>query len=146
MTVQWPVHSVATPTVCFCCSRSWIRRLGSVSWLHTTLMCACVWLTSGVLQRRKGGNVFDHCHGNKWRCAYCMLERFWCVCVCGFYLQVNQCIRMLLLLRMCIQLWGCELVGSVFCVHLRIFHVYVCAHGDPAVVQMWGFACWWHPP
>ena len=75
-------RSVATPPVCFCCARSWICALCSASWLHITLVCACVRLTSGGLQRREGGNVVFHCHGDKWRCVHCMLVRRWRVCVC----------------------------------------------------------------
>ena len=77
----------------------------------------------------KGGNVIDHCHGNKWISVHCMLERFGSVYVCVWLWNSESfslCIWTLLLPCMCIQLCACESGGFEPCVHFRTYHISFC--------------------
>lgn len=90
---------------------SLICMLLLVSWPHT-IVCMCVYdLTSGGLQTQKGGNVIDHCLGNKWTCV---LEQFWCECAWIKY----QC-RCTLFIAMYVHLT--VHLCTALCVHLRMY-------------------------
>lgn len=126
MTVQRPAHSVATPTVCYCCSRSWICTLGSVAWRHTTLcVCVCVVDFRGFTENKRVGMfliivmaINEDVRTACWKGSG--------VYVCGLYLQVNQwiCVLLMLYVHSAVHLWTCRL--CVLCAVENVSCLCVC--------------------